>query len=111
MSLVLLSQLVWSIRIIRLSTDSSRSITLCNRLSIRLYTRSTRLFTRSICLFARSIRSTICRVFFTISQSFRELSEEKLIFNYHLSRAMVENVFGILDSQFRIFLSPIGDLS
>ena len=39
----------------------------------------------------------------------RGLSEEKLNFSYHLSRArgMVVIVFGILACRFRIFLSPM----
>ena len=96
----------WSTRITRLSTHSSRSITLCNLLSIRLFTRSTRLFTRVICLFTRKLVVLSVGLFIHLS-SLRELSEGKLIFNYHFNRAMVENAFGVLDSQFRIFLSPI----
>ena len=41
--------------------------------------------------------------------SFRGLSKEQRIYNYHLSKArrIVKNVLGILANRFKIFLSPI----
>lgn len=41
--------------------------------------------------------------------SSRELTEERRVFNYRLSRArrVIENVFGIMSSRFRVFSAPI----